>query len=381
MKPHNSAANQSKYPTLVSVIIPAYNAEGFIGDTIVSVLNQTYSNLEILVIDDGSKDMTAEIVHQYMHNDRRIKLIKQANAGVAAARNHGIKESKGEFVAPIDSDDTWEPSHIEKQVRCFLNSPQTVGLVYSWSFDIDEQSKATGSTRAAMIQGNVFKTLVCHNFLGNASASMTRRSCLEEVGSYDTTLRDRHAQGCEDWDLYLRIAEKFEFRAVPTLSVGYRKLSDSMSGDFGQMSRSHKLVMNSVRHRHPSLPRFLFRLSQSNLYLYFAHQRLWRKKYQQTLLWLKQAIMADPITCWIRPGLYQLMIQILFGHCATWKSRMYEPASTAVCLSIDPMTTCDRQVRRQLAVGNISHWIISMLCQDPLGPSQDQFGHSKGQSI
>lgn len=109
---------------LVSVIIPAYNAESFIEETLKSVLAQTYPAIEVLVIDDGSQDRTPEIVAGMAERDPRVVLVKQSNAGVAAARNLGIDQSKGEFIAPIDADDIWYPENLEKQVQCMLDGVQ-----------------------------------------------------------------------------------------------------------------------------------------------------------------------------------------------------------------------------------------------------------------
>ncbi|WOD39253.1 glycosyltransferase family A protein [Nodosilinea sp. E11] len=358
---------------LVSVIIPAYNAEHFIAQTLDSVLTQTYQSLEVLVVDDGSQDGTAAIVNNYMAADSRVKLLQQNNAGVAAARNLGIERSTGELIAPIDADDIFYPEHIEKQVEIFATSPPSVGLVYAWSVDIDEVSTPTGGLRAATIEGNVYKTLICHNFIGNASASMIRRSCLNAVGGYSSNLRAQNAQGCEDWDLFLRIAEQFEFRAVPTFSVGYRKLLNSMSKDYRQMARSHSLVMANVRQRYPTLPNFLFRLSASNLYFYFAHQSNGGHNYSTTLTWLRQAIQADPLTCWIRLGLYQLTLKSLWGWgMAQWSERPRHDRSTQPLpleLPKAPHTVL-WEVRLLLAVGNGFHWLISALARQTLAQPQ-----------
>src|SRR4028118_698519 len=133
----NTSQNNLNQP-LVSVIIPAYNAENFIAKTLETVLSQTYQNIEVLVVDDGSPDTTAEIVKSFVENYSRVSLLQQSNAGVAAARNLAIEKSKGEYIAPIDADDIWYPQNIEKQVQCFLDSDPSVGLVYTWSVDIDE---------------------------------------------------------------------------------------------------------------------------------------------------------------------------------------------------------------------------------------------------
>ena len=357
---------------LVSVIIPAYNAERFIGQTLESVLAQTYANFEVLVVDDGSTDETVALVHSYAAQDSRIKLQQQANAGVAAARNAGIQAATGELLAPLDADDLWYPHHLQQQVQCFLRSPVSVGVVYSWSVDIDEQDRLTGGMRAAEISGDVYKTLVCHNFLGNASATMMRRSCLEQVGNYDITLRARHGQGCEDWDLYLRMAERFQFQAVSTFSVGYRKCQDSMSKNYDQMARSHSLVMEKVRQQHPELSKFLFRLSASNLYFYFAAQSKAGADFAAALFWLQQAVRADRITCWIHPELYQ----ILLLSCRRWRIVQYLirhlkwlPSLTASAPQLTDIRQRQSTINRLLIKENSFHWVITKLARKPLTSS------------
>lgn len=292
---------------LVSVIIPAYNAEKFIAKTLESVLAQTYTNIEVIVVDDGSSDRTARIVKAIAQTDNRVVFLQQENSGVAAARNLAISKSSGEFIAPVDADDIWYPENIAKQVQCFLESDSNVGLVYSWSVDIDENDRLLGGFRATEIEGKVYNTLICHNFLGNASASMFRRSCLEGE-FYNCDMRLQNAQGCEDWELSLRIAENYPFRVVPEFLVGYRKLFDSMSGDYSQMARSHELIMQSVQQKHPQLPAIFYRLSKSSLYMYFAYQSNRGDNPKKTLFWIGKALQADFITPFLRLGFYKLSI-------------------------------------------------------------------------
>ena len=216
-------------PPLVSVIIPAYNAERFIGETIRSVLLQTYPNIEIIVVDDGSKDDTATIVGQFAERDPRIILSQQPNAGVAAARNCAIKHSRGEFVAPIDSDDLWYPHKIEKQVERILHASADIGLVYTWSAHIDEEGSLTGG--------------------------------------YNKSLRDRGAQGCEDWDIALRVAERYKFLVVPEFLVGYRQAFGSMSSLGIAMEHSYNLTAAYIKQNHPEIPRVVYKWSKAEFFL------------------------------------------------------------------------------------------------------------------
>ena len=103
---------------LVSIIMPAYNASKYIAESVDSVLAQTYQNWELIIIDDGSKDNTAEIIGKYVNNDKRIKFIQQKNAGSAAARNNGIRYAQGRYIALLDADDLWLPEFLDKQIEC-----------------------------------------------------------------------------------------------------------------------------------------------------------------------------------------------------------------------------------------------------------------------
>jgi glycosyltransferase involved in cell wall biosynthesis len=124
----------------VSVIIPAHNDAATVERTISSVLNQTYPNLEVLVVDDGSTDETAFLVQRMADADPRIRLLQKANGGLVSARNYGIAHAGGEFIAPIDADDLWHPEKIKKQVTVMRDRGDRVGLVYCWSRAVDEPS-------------------------------------------------------------------------------------------------------------------------------------------------------------------------------------------------------------------------------------------------
>lgn len=296
---------------LVSAIVPAYNAEKFIERTLKSVLSQTYKNIEVLVVDDGSQDRTAEIVKSIASQDQRVLLLQQPNSGVAAARNLAIQKSKGEFIAPIDADDIWYPQNLEKLVQRSIESDASVGLVYSWSIDINEADLPSGEFRASRIEGEVYTTLLCHDFIANASSVLIRRSCLEKVDGYDCSLKDQNGQGCEDWELYLRIAEHYQFRVVPEFLVGYRKLPNSMSGDYTSMAKSRELIWQSIRQKYPNIPAAIYRLSTSSFYMNLARQSSLHGKHKSTLFWLLKSLEIEFFTPFLRLGFYILLIKSL----------------------------------------------------------------------
>jgi glycosyltransferase involved in cell wall biosynthesis len=280
--------------SLVSVIVPAYNAADSLPATLDSVISQTYRRTEVLVVDDGSSDATAEIACSYARRDARVRLLQQSNAGVAAARNLALRQSTGEFVAPIDADDIWYPEKLAKQVDRLNSSGPEVGVVYCGSVYIDAHDQLTGHWCSYGVEGRVLEALLYRNFVGNASTPLIRRSHLEQVDLYDVELRAQNAQGLEDWDLYLRLAEVCEFRVVPELLVGYRQSDQNMSADLASMERSYRLVMQAARDRHPELPKRLFRWSAGDFYLYFVRVSLdYRADWRAASYWLVRALTRD----------------------------------------------------------------------------------------
>jgi glycosyltransferase involved in cell wall biosynthesis len=278
---------------LVTVVVPAYNAASTIEETLLSVRAQSHAALEIIVVDDGSTDNTAQIVDRHRLADSRVVLIRQPNTGVAAARNAAIAAGKGEFVAPIDADDLWHPQKIEKQLAAMHLGGARVGLVYTWSAILDEHSHVTQLGGRYHQQGDVLRTLCEFNMVGNGSSPLMRAEAVRQVGGYDPSLVGRGAQGCEDWALYLAIAERFEFALVPEYLTGYRRLPTSMSADFDQMWRSFGLVEQQVRARRPDLRRPL-RQGQANMCHTLYRLSLGRGKDQSARAYLNHLVFRMP---------------------------------------------------------------------------------------
>jgi glycosyltransferase involved in cell wall biosynthesis len=239
---------------LVTVIVPAYNAAATLDETLRSIRSQTHRELEILVVDDGSKDATMEIARRHAEEDPRLRVISQTNAGVAAARNRGIAEAKGEIIAPVDADDLWSPDKIERQHRALREGGERVGLVYTWYAHIDADGHVRGTVQPSE-SGNVLRSICFGNFVGNGSSTMMRKAAVLEAGGYDPSLRARKAQGCEDFLLYFRIAERYDFAVVADSLTGYRQLPNNMSSDFCQMHRSWMIVAREMQDRHPEFSR------------------------------------------------------------------------------------------------------------------------------
>ena len=146
---------------IISVIIPTYNRENMIGYAIKSVLNQTFKNLEIIVVDDGSTDNTEEIIRDF--KDKRVKYIKKykKNRGISVARNIGIKVARGKYIAPLDSDDEWLPEKLDKQIKILQDGPPELGVVYSNSCYIDKSGKNMNKLRnTKKVEGYIYEDLL-----------------------------------------------------------------------------------------------------------------------------------------------------------------------------------------------------------------------------
>ena len=300
---------------LVSVIVPAYNAARFLAAALESALAQTYRELEIIVVDDGSTDETARIAEAFVARDSRVRFIQQKNAGVAAARNAAILAARGELIAPLDADDTWLPRKLEAQVRRMQSAGESIGLVYAWSFWLDADGRVLDGCPPWDVEGDVYAALLYRNFIGNASAPLIRRRCLDKVGLYNTALRDLHAQGCEDWDLYLRLAEHYRYAVVSEYLVGYRYLPDSMSSDYQSMANSHRWLMEAGREKHPEIPATVFNWSAGHFYLYLLVKSFNEGNDRATLHWLRAALRVDPALL-VSPRTYRVLFVTSARVCA-----------------------------------------------------------------
>jgi glycosyltransferase involved in cell wall biosynthesis len=281
-------------PDLVTVIIPAFNAARTIDETLRSVRSQTHRRLEILVVDDGSVDATAQIVRSHATEDRRIRLIQQPNSGVAAARNRAIAEATSDYVAPIDADDLWRPDKIEKQLARLHRDGETVALVYAWSAVIDENSRIVAAVPGPTHTGNVVGKLFGGNFPGNGSTVLMRKAAVIEAGGYDPSLRARSAQGVEDWQLYFRMATSHEFSVVPEYLTGYRKTATGMSADLLQMLRSRDLLAEEMCNRYPD---YMAEIKDARLYFlsYLYHHALSARQIMGALMIATLFIRQNPL--------------------------------------------------------------------------------------
>ena len=191
---------------LISIILPAYNAARFLSESVQSVLNQTYTEWELVIVDDGSTDNTAAIGRSFAESDKRIRYLFQQNGGQAAARNKGLQGAGGDLVAFIDADDLWEPEKLELQLNVLRSTEvdlvNTDGYIFSDTNGDQENEKfaiVPGKTKGA----EMFRLLFAFNRIATLSV-LVKRKALEAVGLFD---EDRTYQNCEDYDLWMRLAK------------------------------------------------------------------------------------------------------------------------------------------------------------------------------
>ncbi|MBC6434705.1 glycosyltransferase [Nostoc sp. HG1] len=214
----------------ISVIIPAYNCEKTIKYTIESVLNQTFSDIELIIINDGSQDSTREVIAEIQ--DSRIKVFSYPNAGGNVSRNRGLHLAVGEFVSFLDADDLWTPDKLHSQLKA-LQENITAKVAYSWTDYIDENGEFILSGKRVNLNGNVYESLLLNNFLENGSNPLICRTSLIKLGSFDESL-----SAAQDWDMWLRLASKFDFICVPSVQILYRVSANSVSSNLVRQEKS-----------------------------------------------------------------------------------------------------------------------------------------------
>jgi glycosyltransferase involved in cell wall biosynthesis/GT2 family glycosyltransferase len=235
-----AASAESPEPPLVSIVVPCFGQARFLEQAVSSVVAQTYTRWELLIVDDGSPDDTREVAQRLIaaHPDRRIQLISKQNGGVADARNTGVRASRGEYWLPLDADDAIAPTFLEKAVSLLAARPE-VGFVYS---DIEHFGGETGVYRLPPFDAETLVHLenVC------STCALVRREVFDQVGGYDATLRHY-----EDWDFWIACAERgWQGHRMPEALFRYRKQRESRLPDSNRLRPRH---IAAIVRKHPAL--------------------------------------------------------------------------------------------------------------------------------
>ncbi|KJH71121.1 glycosyltransferase family 2 protein [Aliterella atlantica] len=263
----------------ISVVIPAYNAERTILKTIESVQKQTFLDLEIIVINNGSTDRTLKLLQSI--KDERMKVFSYRHDEASVARNRGISHTVGEFIAFLDADDLWISDKLEMQLGV-LQQHSEAGVAYSWNYYfIDGREDTLIPYKPVFFTGNVYTQLLVSNFVANGSNILVRRKAIESVGGFDPTM-----QACEDWEFYIRLAACWQFVVVPKHQILYRQSANTMTSKVELVEREALKLIEKAYQAAPPEYQYLKKQSLAWIYEYCTQQYL---KHSNDLIGINRA--------------------------------------------------------------------------------------------
>ena len=285
---------------LESVVIPVFNAEKFVGKTISSVLAQTYSELEVLIVDDGSPDRSIEICRQF--DDPRIKIIQQANRGLAGARNTGIRQATGDYIALVDADDLWTEDKIEKQVGHLETNPHEA-ISFSYSRLIDEDDNPTGLKQIPTKVKNITPDYILRrNPIGNGSSPVFKSKVFQDIeftdnlhGKEETFYFDESFKRAEDVECWLRIAVETDWacEGIPELLTLYRINSGGLSANALAQYEYLERIIDKYSKAYPDVLGDSVSLARAYFQRYIARRAVSMRDASLALKMLHKSIASD----------------------------------------------------------------------------------------
>lgn len=302
----------------ISVIVPAYNAEKTILETIKSIQKQTFSDFELIVINDGSTDKTLELLSTI--EELRLKIFSYQNGGLPIARNRGVAHAVGKYITFIDADDLWTPDKLELQLEALQQHSQS-GVAYSWTAFIDETGKFLYAVKPLFFNGNVYSDLLVENFIVSGSNILVRRQFINSVGEFDPSLKS-----AEDWNYNIRLAAQCPFVVVPKYQILYRKSSRAMSSKVDVMEKANLIVIERAFQNAPPELQFLKNQSLSNAYRFFTklylEHVLNNNGIRQASQKLKKALQLYPRTLLDRET-QRLVLKLILLQLFPYKAAIY----------------------------------------------------------
>ena len=225
----------------VSVIIPCYNGAEYIVSTIESVLNQAYEDFELIVIDDGSTDQTSEEINRVQ--DKRLKYFRTENQGVSHARNYGIRESNGEFIALLDADDLYLETNLKQKIQ-FLNNHKDIGLVHGSEMIFESVTETTKSITKGL-DGFVLPELLSldKKVIHSPSSVVFRKKLIDQAGSFDEQM-----SVAADWDMWVRLARITNFGFIDKPLTKYRLHQNQMHSNISAMEKDMIYAFKKLEH-------------------------------------------------------------------------------------------------------------------------------------
>jgi glycosyltransferase involved in cell wall biosynthesis len=278
----------------VSVVIPCFNSLRYLPETLDSVLDQQLpegvDGYEVVLVDDGGEDDLTSWASA--RGDERVRVVRQENAGVSAARNRGIAESSGELVAFCDSDDLWTPTTVAALVGCFVRTPH-IGLAHGWYDVIDADGRPTGRVNRSELEGHVWERLVLDNPIA-ASGVMVRREVFDALGGFAVN-RDRFRIDVEDWELWIRIAGSWPLGLAREVVAHHRRHDANSSADVESIEAAYQHLLAVVFDDATDARRRLRPLAEARMEVRLAsHWINDRREPAAGLAHLRRAALLDP---------------------------------------------------------------------------------------
>lgn len=262
----------------VSVIIPAFNAELTLARSLECVRRQTRAPDEVVLVDDGSTDRTAEIARAFLPTLPMLRVISTPNRGVSEARNTAIHASSSEVIAPLDSDDIWHQTYLEKMVGRYEDRGGAVGLVYSGFRLIDMEDRVIRTSSLYVTEGVAFYQMLIHNFVGNGSGMVFGRQQAIDAGLYDTS-----RTGNEDYLLQLMLAWSHPVSGVGEYLVGYRDRPGSLSKRAHYMAKNHLELLGELPGLMPGIDRRTLRWARAQMHDFYSYILIWHGRFSKVL--------------------------------------------------------------------------------------------------
>jgi glycosyltransferase involved in cell wall biosynthesis len=273
----------------VSVVIPAYNASRFIDASVQSALAQSFGDLEVVIVNDGSTDDTVERLSAF--NDPRLRLIEQSNQGYASALNTGIRASQGAYIGILDADDVWLPAKLSRHLQVHEQLPG-IDLTFSWVDVIDVLGRPV-QMPCPRWRGTIsFPELLADYVIRTSSAVVMRRAAAEQAGLFDSTLTR-----CIDFEFFLRVSllRANNICAIPEVLTSYRRHAAQRTRDWRRIRQGWNQMLASIRPRAPEQVARVEKLASSNMHRYYASIAYEGSNFREALQLVGQSCSLSPV--------------------------------------------------------------------------------------
>ena len=294
----------------VSVIVPIYNSEKYIAATVTSALAQSFSDLELLLVDDGSTDGTAALCQSF--TDPRVRYIHQANGGVSRARNHGLAEARGRIVAFLDSDDLWHEDKLAAHVA-HLDSDPTLGISYGNCRFINADGALLKTVYRPKLKGITAADLYCRNPIAGGSSAVFRRAVFDAIvepnsgdghaDAFDVAASAPGASFAEDHQCWLRIAihSELRFEGIDRTLTYYRLHDEGLSANVDTMYQGWRAIDRYVADVRPELHRSHSNIANAYQMRYYARRLVALGDAREALTFIRRSLRFSPAPFWQEP--------------------------------------------------------------------------------